>query len=1093
MSQINNKHALNRRQFNKMMAGAGTLLGTGMLSSCLPLFSNRSVSSDKTTNTLHFQLPDLPQNSVLTLRSGGKRYTVLPHDAASRQLAKQQQPHLANLADESLTHYAESVSVFIQRPTRFHINYTDPVRGDGLLSVGMHHPKASLDKAQALLADKVADNPHLAALTGDESVRQTHRLRSSQAAVNCTLYNQDDTVLPDFFNSAFESAKAIVRHHPEIMNLDADIAAEVELHLNASAEVANLALSICNQGGAYTHDDNYVDGWCVLVPKLDDNGNQKTDPNGDPIYDFDFSAQTKTDMQPALNEVLRYIKNDPSLEGKQYATRYSDEAMPPLPADAGSSGSNPTRSQRVRSSAATTPSGLDMNPGPGFRNLLWFWDLTKESGNNTFHSWVANISFLSYGVYVEFLDSNGNPVTAKESDLTPAERLLKSVGILPQESNGEYRYRYLGLIGSPDTIFGVPSPSALVPYGFTVEMPANAETARVMVVGPGNGGPSIPNELMVPGIMMTAVLQFMLPMYLIVTGVGEYNTAGKGSLLTKEVMVQFVRIFANVVSAFVDPSENKAMLFAKAMGSFFQAMISAGIDALFEVPEVASYISSTVTEEEAAEAIPFVGWAMKIMALVASAADMAATATEMALLPHCTDYRVRFTQSVEVTIHHDPTNHQFPEVASQYSVILHIGNAQYNSNPVDITLAESEKGNETLTVTLDNVPISRSVEHVEVTFRAANGWTAGHVKTTFQNDPAASGDTLSISATIKEDSVPIKADSTYGHVKKLAYDGSSYSWNVTTTVPSINTPSCEDTTDGLCSLGQLTYLPAAGMLGYSWRAATSTVTDCRTASGGQLYQFRYFAIDDPNGLAQSPGCGFAAPVPLVFDQGGAADGQGNHFYLDPKDTSADNGAYYLRKMVLDGTTAIQTTSTANWGRFPLSMDRLAVHPNRYVVGISTTHSKMAILDLHDTEHTDESHFHNATLMLDEGLVNDGKMFEPKALSIAQNGTILVLEGGDVKRIKAFNPHGAPVKFFTTTAATDTTPAVKSSKISMETETGVTITWLDMAVDKDNLIFILSHIGDGSQSSDYRLDVYGNDGTRIMRNTGIAALRFTVDP
>ena len=62
-----------------------------------------------------------------------------------------------------------------------------------------------------------------------------------------------------------------------------------------------------------------------------------------------------------------------------------------------------------------------------------------------------------------------------------------------------------------------------------------------------------------------------------------------------------------------------------------------------------------------------------------------------------------------------------------------------------------------------------------------------------------------------------------------------------------------------------------------------------------------------------------------------------------------------------------------------------------------------------------------------------------------------------------------------------------------------VTWLDVAAEAKSFIYVLSHVGKGSQPSDYRLDLYNPDGTWLARTprpgSSMAAVngaRLTVD-
>ena len=163
----------------------------------------------------------------------------------------------------------------------------------------------------------------------------------------------------------------------------------------------------------------------------------------------------------------------------------------------------------------------------------------------------------------------------------------------------------------------------------------------------------------------------------------------------------------------------------------------------------------------------------------------------------------------------------------------------------------------------------------------------------------------------------------------------------------------------------------------------------------------------------------------------------------------------------------------------MQLDRLAVHPEGYVVGISANAHKMGVLKLPGRAYASDDHTNNAVLKLGYG-ANSQFVQKPQALTISRTGAILILEGESAMSIKAFDTAGNPWPFFMNGTA--------SSFPLSETDAK----WLDIAIDDTEMIFILSYTGDGTHNDDYRLDVYDKTGKRVFRNTGIAVARMVVD-
>ena len=109
------------------------------------------------------------------------------------------------------------------------------------------------------------------------------------------------------------------------------------------------------------------------------------------------------------------------------------------------------------------------------------------------------------------------------------------------------------------------------------------------------------------------------------------------------------------------------------------------------------------------------------------------------------------------------------------------------------------------------------------------------------------------------------------------------------------------------------------------------------------------------------------------------------------------------------------------------------------------------------------------------------MATTSTVAITNPGTVIVLDGG-ASQLAAFDLNGNPTRYFGTA-----TPAAFT--LSLPTD----VTWLDVAVDGSNNIYLLSQQGQGSSVADYRIDVYNPAGTPIVTNSpGTNVPRLAVD-
>ena len=249
---------------------------------------------------------------------------------------------------------------------------------------------------------------------------------------------------------------------------------------------------------------------------------------------------------------------------------------------------------------------------------------------------------------------------------------------------------------------------------------------------------------------------------------------------------------------------------------------------------------------------------------------------------------------------------------------------------------------------------------------------------------------------------------------------------------------------------------------------------------GVLYSFQnVFAAAPPNSGLKFAGCGFDLPTGLAYDPKGPPSGSGNNFYVAP---SEDGNGFYLRAVVLDDSTPFNLNQTTNWGRFTQALDSVVVHPSGYVVGVAAATHKIEILTLPDTAAPDAMPPLSPWATMRSGLgVRAGLLNTPVAVTV-HDGAILVLEQGN-KRIQSFDLTANPVPRF----AGKTSPFA-----ALVAETGAVV-YLDLAADTLGYTYVLSYVGNGTSPANYRLDIYDPDGSFLVRTTGIAAGRMTVDP
>lgn len=140
-----------------------------------------------------------------------------------------------------------------------------------------------------------------------------------------------------------------------------------------------------------------------------------------------------------------------------------------------------------------------------------------------------------------------------------------------------------------------------------------------------------------------------------------------------------------------------------------------------------------------------------------------------------------------------------------------------------------------------------------------------------------------------------------------------------------------------------------------------------------------------------------------------------NYYVQPTSDSPSY-QYQLRQVTLDNATPFDMKQTQSWGVFTLPFnDDFVVHPQGYVVAISSSLSRMMILKLPDRPAPDNEVVSAVIASGPAGTHGrQGLMNGPVALSVAADGRILVLEQGTTDcpaRIQAFDINGNPVPSF----------------------------------------------------------------------------------
>lgn len=1030
-----------------------TMVSTGCGGDATPtdtLHSDAIETSEQDTGgqpegmVIHADLSGLHPDETAWLHVGARVYPMKAHSDETRDLYLNQNGLQGTIDDDDVTHYAEGVDMPDDRVALMWVTHSpeeDREGQHGLGLVGLHIPQVAMEKARTLRAYQ--GWPRYRQYLENPMPKRNARFEPRK------LVKRDANDDPDDMLTPLDTAKAILFHHPEVTSLDPDVAALVVTHIENAVGLAELSDAISAQGRAYEHDDEYEDGWAVLVPILDEDGNRRVKSDGSPYYHYVLSDRTSEEAELAVKSLLRAAHNDLDLRDRTWHVQDGTGAIDASPEPLA------TRSQRAggaydwtlgynssRSGLEARVEAMSDNPDTGNRRV--------KIGLKNY--WLRHLTF-----YVGFVKADGT-------------RMKIPASMATSHDDKDNDIMYVGKLPPVVEIMSIPLPADWT--DFTIDVPKEAQSIEIMAGGLGVGHldyPKVANN----GMIMTFVFEYGIPLFFLAAGAGIESTSWYKDLMKDDDLV-----FAIIaVGGFLLAGENAAEI---GMGGSPKAVLSRSATLVGNLilskacAKLAEYVTKKLTEAELEGAIPFVGWGLKVLSISATLSAIAQTTAEVLSSPWVIKNTLTPSMDMEVTVFHDPDDYQFPATATKYQLIATYADKKTRKLPMRSLPGTTVS--DPIVEVFEDVPAGGTVE-VTVAFYAENDWLAGRGTTGKVTNLVPSGqDKLKLNITLEEIKVPLDQTSRYHHKQRLNYAGGKYEW-VAATAPTetLSSLSCANVGSHLCSLDNITFSQRAGMFGYSWQAAGPNMSQCDTGTTDVQLHFvqNMSAKANPNIGYKSIGCGMSEKTTIVYELMGPENGSGMNFFLDTR-----NGNYHLRRVVTDESTPM-TASGPSWGRFTQPLDDIAINDAGYVVGANWANSKLEILTI-PTEGSPDETAPWARLLGGEG-TREGLMYGPKAIAFTAEGVLLVLESLN-KRIQALDIDGNPVKYFNNK---------QDYFADLYADTGL-VTYLDMGVEFMGYIYVLSYENDGSNVNDYRLDIYDPQGEFLSRTVGLAAHKMTVD-
>lgn len=1019
------------------------------------------MASNTVSTTLHFDLGFVAAPTPLHLHVGTARVALRAHTEKTLAQYRAGNTGLQLLPDECITHFAPDLSLPADHAQLLLVTTQAQLPGaqlDTLLLSAVHVPRTA---REALARHRLTDShPH----TG-----MPHPKLASYG-VKATLADAPEAIIDVHdFKTAMDAAVSLVFHHVELVNVGGTTSAAVHDIIEYSNGISDLAEQILQQ--ALNHQKNPANqNWVYEAPYL----NKDLKPSDTKYYNW--SDVTKEWVKGPMSDSLRKAKNDPSLQSSDTNAGVYTVQQGVTDISVPQNGGAPEQTgELAQDTSYWTVNNLTPHHGFEQSSDLSFVDNTLSvSFTNNWLRWLSG--------YVEFLGPDGSPVAPKGwSSQVP--------GALAGTYDSDTK-KYVGIFSSVNTILAVPVGNTPTEIKFT--WPSNASAVRIKAGGIGRTGGieeqdgqyigGWDKQVCTAGAIMTGVFNFGIPTACLLFG-ASVSLSGLNQIAKSAVAVILdvgSTLITGAASSLIQGGNATTLLVA------FADMIPR---LLLDITELAAWMSAEIAEGAAEEATPIFGWIALAVSVLSDVALLTETSAEVAMSPATFELVARRSIDARWTLLPD-AKHQdtWPLEATHYEVV-----ATYQDGTTRSTVGAMQSSPQTGPITVyfnkqnDNrLPAGGQVMFT-ANFYSDTGWLAGKAKTGFMSADI-SGNVLTVpEMNITENLVPLTATTVYQFDRKLIYDAATGQrvWDKAGGPPSATVKSLNKSNIGnnLARLVNITISSQNSELGYTWEASGQDIPLAGQTEpfSGQMFTFQ--GIDDRSsphdGLKFVPN-GFTAKPLLLFDIAGPASGPGYNFWLDPR-----NDLYHVRQVNLDGGTAFNLSSGQSWGRFNEQIDAAVVHPSGYVVGVSTTNSKLEILKLPQAAVPDAK-APLANVYSGYG-TRPGLLHVPVGVAAMPKAGVVVLEAADASlpgaeaRLQAFDLLGNPAPVF----------AGHSAVAPLKSE-ALPCTLLDLAVESKGYIYVLKYLDEGASVDDYRLDIYNPDGSWLSQTSGISTARLTVD-
>jgi len=786
--------------------------------------------------TLHFDLSCFTKQHEFTLLTGGPKIALHRYADHPNKMDEHRSKNAAlRMIPENqlhkLTHFCEGARLNATRATMRRVVFPslDSHPLPEIAMAFMHCPKLDVAAAHDRFYRHGRAAPHHYALSnyGVHEQAYADALAGGPHSLALSLHTDAEAILPPGV-----TAQTLVLNHPELGSVNRGVMSFLKtqyLNPNNNPDMAALVQYLQNSQPGVGQYSWYNKSWAMWAKNADGTGEMVPAPvntelkykggvtvtdwptppdagyQGMPTYNLtdQYDPPNGNSANPSVVEAagpvvkstLIATKNDASLNGLLWATQAGVTQTTPKPATARSRTAARTSAAGVMADTASSAKGFAMKSLTSSYGL-YTYDLAYDSNQLTVP--VKNWPSRYLGAYVQFLEENGTVIKRADIPNWPDKLPLDFLKPILQPSDSK---NYLDWLSSGNAIFGAPVPPLTQITNLQFPWPQSASRALLMLGGLGcaSGFKDWDSDVDVVGVMGTGIVNYGIGTIMLLANAYIINPFIAG--LKGDAKVAFYAI-AGVIGATAlvlgvaerDTSFGK-MILSKLAGIAASALFGAVATRLIEAGAAAflkaffglsAEFMAELTAEEAVEAVPVAGWALRIVSVAADIASLAATTIECLLSPATYSLEILHTMDLTVTVSPDPTHGKtgfkpvWPAVSDHYVIQVKYPSAAGQEGGTTYTKAGPmpSQHDQSIVVKFPGIPAGGKID-VVANIYSSSDWLAGNWTSGWIDATPDANDALACGGSIVELLVPLTASTTYGHKQTLGYNATSqHYWKV---------------------------------------------------------------------------------------------------------------------------------------------------------------------------------------------------------------------------------------------------------------------------------------------------------------------------